>query len=168
MPASPPTIRPDKAEDWEPYREIIADMYRTMKLKDVMEEMEKSYGFKGTIRQYKGKIKAWGLDTKYTKTSEYLEVIRHDKERGESPGPARTSSGKQISESSLNRFKKRAEKRGILPSNGSSSSSGHAADQQGYEQGYYEDYYAYDASYQDPAYQYNPQGGGASYGGGQW
>ena len=41
-------FRPDKAEDWEPYRTIIADMYRTMKLKDVMEEMERNYNFKGT------------------------------------------------------------------------------------------------------------------------
>ena len=41
-------LRPSKAEDWEPYREIIAELYRTKKLKDVMDEMEKVYFFKAT------------------------------------------------------------------------------------------------------------------------
>ena len=46
--ASSSYLRPTKAEDWEPYREIIAELYRTKKLKDVMEEMETVYFFKAT------------------------------------------------------------------------------------------------------------------------
>jgi len=46
--AAPSYIRPTKAEDWEPYRQIIADLYATKKLKEVMEEMETVYYFKAT------------------------------------------------------------------------------------------------------------------------
>lgn len=44
------SFRPSKPEDWEPYREIIAHLYNTMnmKLKDVMAEMQVTYGFKAT------------------------------------------------------------------------------------------------------------------------
>ena len=45
---APSYIRPEKAEDWEPYRDIIAELYRTKKLKDVMDEMETVYFFKAT------------------------------------------------------------------------------------------------------------------------
>lgn len=43
-------IRPTKPEDWEPYREIIAEMYNTlnMRLKDVMTQMQIAYNFKAT------------------------------------------------------------------------------------------------------------------------
>jgi hypothetical protein len=42
------TIRPENPEDWEPYKEVIAQLYTEIKLKDVMREMERSYGFKAT------------------------------------------------------------------------------------------------------------------------
>lgn len=51
QPSSPPSpFRPAKPEDWEPYHDIIAHLYNTMnlKLKDVMAEMEQTYGFKAT------------------------------------------------------------------------------------------------------------------------
>jgi len=41
-------FRPTKPEDWEPYRAMIAHLYNTMKLKDVMTEMEVQYSFKAT------------------------------------------------------------------------------------------------------------------------
>lgn len=41
-------FRPQKSEDWEGYKETIAALYTDMKLKDVMKEMEKTYGFKAT------------------------------------------------------------------------------------------------------------------------
>lgn len=44
----PAMFRPTKAEDWEPYRDIIAHLYNTMKLKDVMTEMQATYNFKAT------------------------------------------------------------------------------------------------------------------------
>lgn len=48
--AQPVVFRPSKPEDWEPYREIIANYYNAMnmKLKDVMTQMEVTYGFKAT------------------------------------------------------------------------------------------------------------------------
>jgi len=48
--ASTASYRPSKPEDWEPYRDIIAHLYNTlnMKLKDVMTEMQVTYGFKAT------------------------------------------------------------------------------------------------------------------------
>ncbi len=45
---APSYVRPSKAEDWEPYRHIIAELYRTKKLKEVIEEMEAVYYFKAT------------------------------------------------------------------------------------------------------------------------
>lgn len=42
------TVRPSNPEDWEPYKEVIAQLYTEIKLKDVMREMERSYGFKAT------------------------------------------------------------------------------------------------------------------------
>lgn len=44
----PAVFRPEKPEDWEPYRDVIAQLYTTMKLKDVMTEMQATYGFKAT------------------------------------------------------------------------------------------------------------------------
>jgi hypothetical protein len=41
-------LRPTKPEDWEPYRELIAELYRDKKLKEVMEVMETEHGFKAT------------------------------------------------------------------------------------------------------------------------
>jgi len=41
-------VRPEKAEDWEPYQAEISRLYKTKKLKDVMEEMESRWGFKAT------------------------------------------------------------------------------------------------------------------------
>ncbi len=45
---APSYVRPNKAEDWEPYRHIITELYRTKKLKEVIEEMESVYYFKAT------------------------------------------------------------------------------------------------------------------------
>lgn len=42
------TVRPENHEDWEPYKEIIAQLYTEVRLKDVMREMQRSYGFKAT------------------------------------------------------------------------------------------------------------------------
>lgn len=46
--SEPIMVRPSRAEDWEPYRDIIAHLYNTMKLKDVMTEMQMTYNFKAT------------------------------------------------------------------------------------------------------------------------
>jgi hypothetical protein len=41
-------VRPSNSDDWEPYKDVIAQLYTEVKLKDVMREMERSYGFKAT------------------------------------------------------------------------------------------------------------------------
>jgi hypothetical protein len=41
-------FRPTKPEDWEGYRDVIADLYTTMKLRDVMAEMQARHSFKAT------------------------------------------------------------------------------------------------------------------------
>jgi Clr5-like protein len=47
-PPVPQPIRPTHPEDWEPYKEVISQLYTEVKLKDVMREMERNYGFKAT------------------------------------------------------------------------------------------------------------------------
>jgi len=92
-------------------------------------------------RQYKGKIKQWGLDTKYTKTEEYMEILKTKKEieeknkgKGKSKekdGDGESSStgsftvrGKTVSDSSITRFERRAKKRGIIPADDTGDAGG--------------------------------------------
>lgn len=39
---------PKYSEDWEPYKEIVTDLYNTMTMKEVRERLEKDYNFKVT------------------------------------------------------------------------------------------------------------------------
>lgn len=48
MPPSVNYVRPTRPEDWEPYRGVIEELYKTQKLKDVMDTMERVYFFKAT------------------------------------------------------------------------------------------------------------------------
>ena len=81
-----------------------------------------------------------------------------------SPGPAKTKGGREISESSLARFQKRAKKRGILADDSTSGSSSRhdSGEQAAYDQGGYypEEYYYSEQQYSDPAaaYQQGYQG----------
>ncbi|KAL8404630.1 hypothetical protein RB594_009475 [Gaeumannomyces avenae] len=110
-------FRPSRTEDWEPYRAVIEALYKEKKLKDVMDTMETSYSFKATTRQYKIKIKEWGLDDKYIKTSEYLGILKV-KRRREREDPNRDTMfwlrGKQVDPASITRFETRATKRGLI------------------------------------------------------
>lgn len=42
-------LRPQTAEDWEPYRNIICSLYESKPLKDVVTEMETLHSFKATF-----------------------------------------------------------------------------------------------------------------------
>ncbi|KLU85420.1 hypothetical protein MAPG_04446 [Magnaporthiopsis poae ATCC 64411] len=110
-------IRPSRPEDWEPYRDTIEALYKENKLKDVMDTMEATYAFKATTRQYKIKIKEWGLDDKYIKTGEYLGILKV-KRRREREDPNRDTvfwlRGKQVDPASITRFETRATKRGLI------------------------------------------------------
>ncbi|GAB1319134.1 Clr5 domain-containing protein [Madurella fahalii] len=113
----PAMFRPAKAEDWEPYRDIIAHLYNTMKLKDVMTEMQVTYNFKATEKQYKTQIKKWNLDTKYIKASEYMFMIKTMRER-EATNPGKETRfilrGRVVDPKDIARFEKRAQKKGLI------------------------------------------------------
>ncbi|ETS82838.1 hypothetical protein PFICI_04714 [Pestalotiopsis fici W106-1] len=47
--------------DWEAHREHITRLYQDRTLKETMEVMLRDYGFSGTTRMYKSRIKAWDL-----------------------------------------------------------------------------------------------------------
>ncbi|KAK1755887.1 Clr5 domain-containing protein [Echria macrotheca] len=110
-------IRPTKPEDWERWRDIIAHLYNTMKLKEVMAEMESKYKFKATEKQYKTQLKKWNLDTKYIKASEYLAMIKIKRER-EAEDPPKDSifilRERVVDPKDITRFEKRAMKKGKL------------------------------------------------------
>ncbi|SPQ20123.1 1b61e22c-2f0b-4aed-8aad-a42d7b09f665 [Thermothielavioides terrestris] len=112
-------FRPSKPEDWEPYRDIIAHLYNTMnmKLKDVMAEMEATYTFKATEKQYKTQLKKWNLDTKYIKASEYMFMIKTMRERQAQEPPKETRfvlRGRVVDPKDIARFEKRAQKKGAM------------------------------------------------------
>ena len=44
----PSYVRPQKPQDWEPYKDSIAALYGIMELSAVMEIMEKQHNFKAT------------------------------------------------------------------------------------------------------------------------
>ncbi len=128
-----------------------------------------------SIRQYKGKIKQWGLDTKYTKTEEYMEIVK-TKQKLKDGGSSSSSSqqqakftvrGKPVSDSSISRFERRAKKRGILPAEGGEGSGSGGNDQTQAGDGAgggveYADEYQdadYDAEYQAHDYQEYQTGG---------
>ncbi|KAK2066921.1 hypothetical protein P8C59_000699 [Phyllachora maydis] len=113
--ATASTIRPQKSEDWEPYRDAITQLYGSSRLKEVMADMQAMYGFKATEKQYKTQIKKWNLDTKYTKASEYVAMIKTQKRRErENPGKQTrfTLRGRPIDPRDIARFEKRAMKKG--------------------------------------------------------
>ncbi|KAJ4300168.1 hypothetical protein N0V88_002837 [Collariella sp. IMI 366227] len=116
---APASFRPSKPEDWEPYREVIAHLYNTMnmKLKDVMTEMEVTYSFKATEKQYKTQLKKWSLDTKYIKASEYMFMIKTMREREAENPPKETRfvlRGRVVDPKDIARFEKRAQKKGTM------------------------------------------------------
>ncbi|EHA56897.1 hypothetical protein MGG_06790 [Pyricularia oryzae 70-15] len=156
MPPSVNYVRPTRPEDWEPYRGIIEELYKTQKLKDVMDTMERVYFFKATTRQYKTKIKEWGLDDKYIKTNEYIGILK-EKRRLERDDPGRSYEfylrGKHVEASSILRFESRATKRGLIQAGESladreslgSELQYFPSDEAYAEEGEYDDYYGYDA-----------------------
>jgi hypothetical protein len=113
--SSPNMFRPTKPEDWERFKEPIADLYTTMKLKDVMAEMQARHGFKATEKQYKTQLKKWSLDTKYIKASEYITMIKIKREREREDPPRQTQfvlRGRVVDPRDITRFEKRAIKKG--------------------------------------------------------
>ncbi|KAK3688342.1 Clr5 domain-containing protein [Podospora appendiculata] len=110
-------FRPTKPEDWEPYRDIIGDLYTMMKLKEVMAEMQIRHHFKATEKQYKTQLKKWNFDTKYTKASEYMAMIKTKRRRETENPPKQTRfvlRGRPVDPKDITRFEKRALKKGMI------------------------------------------------------
>ncbi|KAH8723293.1 hypothetical protein GQ44DRAFT_710465 [Phaeosphaeriaceae sp. PMI808] len=90
-PASPmgPPARPRKrkaptlrADDWEPYKDRILDLHVTqgLSLPKVRQIIEKEYGFKAVLRQYRTRISKWGND-KNVKPQEMGAIVRKRQRR---------------------------------------------------------------------------------------
>ncbi|OAA65526.1 hypothetical protein SPI_02313 [Niveomyces insectorum RCEF 264] len=99
-----PMFRPEKAEDWEPYREIIATLYAEHTLAFVMKEMQDVHFFSATQKQYKTKFKEWGLDTKYIKDFEYEELLNQGEQE------EYNVRGKRVPYQDVARYQRRKEK----------------------------------------------------------
>jgi len=110
-------LRPSKAEDWEPYREVITTMYATKTLAVVMDSMEKEYGFRATLKQYKIVFKKWGLDNKYIKGTEYSAMVQARRDRSNASPPKDTVftlRGQTVDPREIDRFERRATRNGTL------------------------------------------------------
>jgi hypothetical protein len=90
--------------DWEFHREKISELYKVMKLKDVLEIMEQTYNFFATEKMYKDRFKKWGVEKNVTakRVRGWLDAqsgnIWHGQQQPSSreyssppPGPAITS-----------------------------------------------------------------------------
>lgn len=68
-------------------------------------------------KQYKTQIKKWNLDTKYTKASEYMAMIKTKRRRENENPPKQTRfilRGRPVDPKDINRFEKRASKKGMM------------------------------------------------------
>jgi hypothetical protein len=68
-----------------------------------------------SLKQYKTHIKQWGLDTKYIKSSEYLAMIKLQRDRANEKPPREsyfTLRGRPVDPKDITRFEKRAAKKG--------------------------------------------------------
>ncbi|EPE10582.1 hypothetical protein F503_05677 [Ophiostoma piceae UAMH 11346] len=148
--------RPACAEDWEPYRESITDIYSQNTLAHTMDEMKASYNFSATAKQYKNKIKEWGLDNKYVKDYEYERLLQL---------PAQNEyivRDKVVTHQDLARYRRRKEKnhkKNAQSGNASSSNAGEGSSSGagGSYAGQYIDY-----SGAEDATHYTTAGGGMS------
>lgn len=78
-------------------------------------------------KQYKTQLKKWSLDTKYTKSSEYMAMIKTKRRRERENPPKQTQfflHGKPISDKDITRFEKRAIKKGLISQDSNLSDEG--------------------------------------------
>ena len=168
-------IRPACAEDWEPYRETITDIYSQNTLAYTMDEMKAVYNFAATsvvlayiltlgrriltsdsAKQYKNKIKEWGLDNKYVKDYEYEMLLAL---------PAQNEyivRDKVVTNQDLARYRRRKEKnhkKNTESGNASSSNTGEGASS-GAGDSYADQYIDYAGA--EDATHYTTAGGGMS------
>ncbi|KAG9196844.1 hypothetical protein G6514_003818 [Epicoccum nigrum] len=71
-----------RSADWEPYKKAIFTMHleQNMPLHKVKHNIEKEYGFKAELRQYRSRISQWGQD-KNIKPQEMQAIVRKRQER---------------------------------------------------------------------------------------
>ncbi|CAG9994075.1 unnamed protein product [Clonostachys byssicola] len=97
------------SEQWEAKRPIITKLYQVEKrsLKEVMEILERDYGFEATVKMYKSRIWKWGLDKKL-KSDEVLAILLLKHERDAQRKPSQfTIRGQPVDLDNINRYVKR-------------------------------------------------------------
>lgn len=77
--------------EWDQHKNLIAELYKKMELKELMKFMQDEHGFRASYvfsshcakppdgyreNQYKKQIAKWGLNTKHVKAREYKAMIR--------------------------------------------------------------------------------------------
>ncbi|CZR50274.1 uncharacterized protein PAC_00146 [Phialocephala subalpina] len=104
--------RPLSNEDWEAQRATFQRLYSTedKTLQEVIEVMEKEYGFRATKKQYKTKIKRWGLE-KNVKDKEMSTIVRKERKRREVDGKESEFlvRGRVVPQEKIRRYMKRTE-----------------------------------------------------------
>ncbi|KIH92873.1 hypothetical protein SPBR_03218 [Sporothrix brasiliensis 5110] len=134
-------FRPEKAEDWEEFRDVITVLYQNNTLSEVIVQMKTLHFFSATPKQYKTKFKEWGLTTKYVKGTEYEELLEQEEQ------DEYNVRGKRVSHQDVARFKRRREKSeskakgGSSGKSSSSSKGGSASSASGMDTGYEYEYY---------------------------
>ncbi|OCT45945.1 hypothetical protein CLCR_00425 [Cladophialophora carrionii] len=67
--SKPVHLRPSKPSEWEPFRETLERLYvqQQMPLRSIIEYMKDNHGFDATVKQYKNRLKLWGLQKNLTR-----------------------------------------------------------------------------------------------------
>lgn len=109
--------RPENAQDWEPHKEMITNLYQRMELREVMKIMKDQYKFAPTLNQYKKRISKWGLDKKRIKHAEYEAMVKKKRKR-ELEAPGKGSQfilhGEEVPQSKITRFEERMQRSGKI------------------------------------------------------
>ncbi|KAI9736961.1 MAG: hypothetical protein M1834_000550 [Cirrosporium novae-zelandiae] len=101
--------RPNGSDDWEKYKATIAELYQANELRLVMKEMGVRHHLKATERQYKAKLREWGLDRKHIKGPEYKYMVQKRARRKQNEGKETQFyiGDKAVSSANIQRYIKR-------------------------------------------------------------
>ena len=99
-------------QEWDDQKPNIYQFYVTenLSLEVVMRKMEEDYHFKASRKQYRTKIKEWGMDIKNIKNHEMQAIVRKDRKR-KAEDPLRESeyrvNGQTVEPKKIERFMER-------------------------------------------------------------
>ncbi|KAJ5097709.1 hypothetical protein N7456_008430 [Penicillium angulare] len=102
-------FRPRRSDDWQQYREVIEQLYRSdqLKLRDVKRIMEKQYKFVASEKQYKDRLASWNV-RKNIKAAE-IQVMLRKKQKRAARGKATAfrRAGQVVDKKRITRFVRR-------------------------------------------------------------